>query len=286
MSDNCSDIRKLSHYQLFSAINDDVDFTSHSHDHYEIVITLENNFLHTINGKTHHPKKGEIVILRPGDVHSAQAVKGEPHKIRDIYIPKRLFEEICSNLSPSLLNEGILKDNAYPPLFYVSENEIRALNERLKTPLFLDELPLTTDFSYPDIIKKSIISELLGIYCSNQLKKEKYIPDCITKLLNAFQNSEFTEQSIHQMAYDLGYSHNYLCAQFKECFGKTIQQFLTYKKMEKAAALLTETQMSVESISKALGWNKTSSFIRNFRETYGYTPLQYRKSYRSGKNFP
>ncbi len=283
MKNGMSDIRKLSCYQLFSAINDDVDFTLHSHDHYEIVITLENNFLHTINGKTHQPDKGEIVILRPGDVHFAQPLKEKAHKIRDIYIPKELFEEICCSLSPSLLNEIILKNSAYPPIFNISENEAYSLNERLKTPLFTGELPPVADFSYPEIIKKAIISELLGIYCSEQLKREKYIPDCIAKLVNAFQNSEFAELPISEMAYELGYSHNYLCAQFRECFGQTIQQFLIDRKIEKASVLLRDTDMSVENIAKSLGWEKTSSFIRNFSSLYGQTPLQYRKNYRVGK---
>ncbi len=275
-----SDIRKLSHYRLFSAVNDDVDFPMHSHDHYEIVITLENGFLHTINGKTRQPEKGDIVILRPGDEHSAQPLGEKAHRVRDIYIPKKQFEEICSSLSPSLLDEIILKDRIVPPTFGISENEAHSLNERLKTPLFTGELPPVADFSYPEIIKKAIISELLGIYCSKQLKKEKYIPDCIAKLINAFQNSEFTELPISEMAYELGYSHNYLCARFKECFGKTIQQFLIDRKIEKSASLLRDTDMSVESIAKSLGWNKTSSFIRNFSTVYGQTPLQYRKKYK------
>ncbi len=281
MKNGCTDVRKLSQNQLFSAINDDVDFSSHSHDHYEIVISLENNFYHTINGKTHLSEKGEIVILRPGDVHCAEPIKDKPHRIRDIYIPKKLFEEICRNLSDMLLDEIILKDVSNPPVFIVSENEILSLNERLNTPLFIEEPHTVADCSYPEIIKKAIISELLGIYCSKQLKEGKYIPDCISKLINAFQSTEFTELPISEMAYELGYSHNYLCSQFKQYFGKTIQQFLTDRKIEKAAILLRNTEMSVENIGKSLGWNKTSSFIRNFNTIYGQTPLQYRKSYKS-----
>lgn len=277
MNTEITDIRKLSHFQLFSAVNEDVDFPLHSHDHYEIVITLENNFLHTVNGKTHQPEKGEVMILRPGDTHCAQPASKKFHRIRDIYAPRSFFEEICKNLDTSLLNEIILKDKLNPPLFIISENEMHSLNERLKTPLFTGELPHGPDFSHPEIIKKAIISELLGIYCSKQLKKEKYIPDCITKLLNAFQNSDFARLPISEMAYELGYSHNYLCAQFKNCFGKTIQQFLIEQKLEKAAILLRETDMSVENIGKSLGWHKTSSFIRNFNAVYGKTPLQYKK---------
>lgn len=281
MKNENTDIRKINSYQLFSAINEDVDFTAHSHAHYEIVIVLENNFMHTVNGKPHQPQKGEVIILRPGDIHSAHPEKNKEHKIRDIYVPTEYFEEICKNLNPTLLNELILADSVNPPIFQISESEVRSLNERLKIPLFTSEVTAHLGLSYPDIIKKAIISELLGIYCSMQLKKEKYIPDCIAKLLNAFQNSEFTELPISEMAYELGYSHNYLCARFKDYFGKTIQQFLIDRKIEKSATILRETNTSVDSIAKSLGWTKTSSFIRNFSNYYGLTPLQYRKKYKT-----
>lgn len=274
-------IKALSGYHLFSAVNDDVNFIPHSHKFYEIAITLENNFQHTINGKAHRPEKGEAVILRPDDIHSAQPDEGKPHRIRDIYIPCELFEEICNTLSPSFLEEIIKKDKSNPPVFYLSENEIRSLNMRLQTPFFTNDDSQNLNFSYPGVIKKAIISELLGIYCSNQLKKEKYMPECIIKLLNAFQSPKFRELRISEMAYELGYSHNYLCARFKDCFGMTIQEFLTERKTEKAASLLKDTEMSVESIGKELGWNKTSCFIRNFSKHYGTTPLQYRKKYKS-----
>ncbi len=270
----------LSGYHLFSAINDDVNFIPHSHRFYEIAITLENNFQHTINGKTHRPEKGEAVILRPDDIHSALPDEGMPHKLRDIYIPCELFEEICGTLSPSFLEEIIKKDRVNPPVFYLTENELRSLSSRLETPFFINDDSQNLSFSYPGVIKKAIISELLGIYCSNQLKKANYMPECIIKLLNAFQSPKFRELPISEMAYELGYSHNYLCARFKACFGKTIQEFLIERKTEKAAALLKDTDLSVDAISKELGWSKTSCFIRNFSRSYGLTPLQYRKKYK------
>ena len=70
-----------------------------------------------------------------------------------------------------MLSEIILKDQHNPPLFIISENEMHLLNDRLKTPLFIGELPLGTDFSYPEIIKKAIISELLGIHRNSVANK-------------------------------------------------------------------------------------------------------------------
>lgn len=272
-------LKKLSSHHLFSAVNDDMDFAPHSHDFYEIAITVNNGFIHTINGKAHQPESCEIVVLRPGDIHSAAPLRKQEKKVRDIYIPVSMFEEICINLNPSFLKDEIYSDKNNPPVFTVSRDEISSLDERLKLSFFTED-EIHSGFAYPTIIKKAIITEILGLYCREKLKKEKYMPECIIKLLNSFQNPQFRKLSIAEMAYSLGYSHNYLCSQFKACFGKTIQQFLIENKIEKAATLLKVSDLSVDNIGKSLGWSKTSCFIKNFKDIYGLTPLQYRKKYK------
>ncbi len=273
------EIRKIAQYQLFSAINNDVDFGAHTHDYYEIIIVLENNFLHTINGIEYRHAVGDVIILRPMDWHHAQPEYDKARKIRDIYASSELFEEVCTHLSPTLLDEIKNTSDNIPPIFNLTKNELYALNDKLRTTLFADNSMQYQNLQYPLVIKRSVISELLGIYCTKRLQKEKYIPECIFKLLNQMQEPCFQTKSISEMAYELGYSHTYLCAQFKSCFGITIQQFLIERKLEKASELLTSTNDSVESISKSLGWNKTSSFIQQFKTYHNQTPFQYRKSY-------
>lgn len=276
--------KKLSLYQLFSAINDDVDFPPHCHEHYEIAITLEDGFMHTINGKTSRAVKGEIVILRPGDIHSAEPIEGLSHRIRDIYIPSPLFSEVFDELCSPYCSELLAGSKNEPVIFHISPEEAENLDKRLQYPLFLNSLPDKQHYSpYNTIIKKAIICEIIGFYCHEKLLNEKIMPECVAKLINALQDNEFFNLPISEMAYRLGYSHNYLCAQFRKHFGKTIQKFIIERKAEKAARLLTDTNISVEAIGKSLGWTKTSCFISNFKEIYTLSPLQYRKTHKNYK---
>ena len=48
--------------------------------------------------------------------------------------------------------------------------------------------------------------------------------------------------------------------------------------MKKARTLLKNRNMTVESISEAVGYQNVEHFNRLFKRTYGITPVQYRKT--------
>jgi len=48
-------------------------------------------------------------------------------------------------------------------------------------------------------------------------------------------------------------------------------------RLQKAAHLLQETQLPLNDVCAEIGYKNVSQFIRNFKEQYGTTPLQYRK---------
>lgn len=271
--------KQLSQKLYFSAINDRVDFGQHTHDYYEIVMVLENHFLHTVNNVTRRPERGEIVILRPGDTHSAVPLGDGAHVIRDIYVHPVLFEDVCAGFGIAAEDVADWENRENCAVFTVERDEVRALNSKLDFPFFIDDVTYWKEnAAQTALIKRAIVSQILGLYYHKNLLLQKTMPNCVVKIVAALQDPRFRDLSIAEMAYELGYSHPYLCEQFKTYFGKTIQRFLIDARLEKAAGLLTETNHSVEQISRICGWSKTSSFIRNFSRTYGQTPSQYRKS--------
>ena len=67
---------------------------------------------------------------------------------------------------------------------------------------------------------------------------------------------------------------------FSDIKKQTVMQYIIVKRLENAKMLLNTTNMTVESIAFASGFNNTSYFSRAFKEQYGVSPLSYRK-----KNF-
>lgn len=67
--------------------------------------------------------------------------------------------------------------------------------------------------------------------------------------------------------------------QFRRTFGESPHQYLLTRRLERAAALLRTTDLSVAEICVAVGLTSVGSFTSSFRRMFGRTPLAFRASY-------
>ena len=70
---------------------------------------------------------------------------------------------------------------------------------------------------------------------------------------------------------------NYLCSLFKKYTGETIFQHLHRIRIEKAAAMLQDSSVSVSDAADRSGFQSVSFFARKFKEIMGLAPGQYKK---------
>ena len=57
--------------------------------------------------------------------------------------------------------------------------------------------------------------------------------------------------------------------------GKSFSEILLEQRMERAAALLRGTDLSIEDIAAMLGYSNNSNFYKAFREYYHVSPREY-----------
>jgi len=67
--------------------------------------------------------------------------------------------------------------------------------------------------------------------------------------------------------------------EFRREFGESPHQYLQMRRLERAAALLRNTDRSVADICLTVGLRSVGSFTTSFRRTYGMTPTQYRAAH-------
>ena len=89
----------------------------------------------------------------------------------------------------------------------------------------------------------------------------------------------FEPLSVVDMARAAALSPAYFSREFRRTFGESPHQYLLTRRLERAAALLRNTDRSVTEICVAVGLSSLGSFSTSFRRLYGTAPLDYRRSF-------
>ena len=76
-----------------------------------------------------------------------------------------------------------------------------------------------------------------------------------------------------------GLSPAHFSREFHRTFGESPHAYLLTRRLERAAALLRDTDHSVAEICFAVGLSSVGSFTTSFGRTYGVSPTVYRAAY-------
>jgi AraC-like DNA-binding protein len=88
----------------------------------------------------------------------------------------------------------------------------------------------------------------------------------------------FEPLTVADLAREAGLSPAHFSREFKRTFGETPHQYLLTRRLERAAALLRNTDRSVTEICFDVGLTSLGSFTTTFRRIYGISPLGYREA--------
>ena len=84
---------------------------------------------------------------------------------------------------------------------------------------------------------------------------------------------------VDDMAAAAGLSRAHFSREFSRTFGESPKAYLMTRRLERAAALLRNTDRSVSEICLDVGLVGLGSFTTSFRRHFGKTPTQYRVSF-------
>ena len=83
--------------------------------------------------------------------------------------------------------------------------------------------------------------------------------------------------SVKDIGEHVALSTSYLCTFFKNETGKTLNQYLTDFRMEKAKQLLDNPRYRITEISSMVGYSAGNYFGKSFKKHTGSTPSEYRE---------
>lgn len=89
----------------------------------------------------------------------------------------------------------------------------------------------------------------------------------------------FEPLGVDDLAAAAGLSRAHFSREFRRTFGVSPHAYLLTRRLERAAALLRNTDRSVAEICLDVGLVSVGSFTTSFKRTHGMTPTAYRAAY-------
>jgi AraC-like DNA-binding protein len=84
---------------------------------------------------------------------------------------------------------------------------------------------------------------------------------------------------VDDLAAAAGLSRAHFSREFRRAFGESPHGYLLTRRLERAAALLRNTDRNVAEICLDVGLTSVGSFTTSFKRTFGKTPTAYRESF-------
>lgn len=105
------------------------------------------------------------------------------------------------------------------------------------------------------------------------------------KIMNAVLERPERDHSLDEMAAMAGITPSHFCRVFKKATGISPHQYVLKARLDKAQQMLVQTDLTLASVSEALGFTSQSHFSRAFRGYAGISPSDYRQQGRRAQDF-
>ena len=104
-------------------------------------------------------------------------------------------------------------------------------------------------------------------------------PALLRRLLRAkdrIDAASHEEWPVPRLARVSGVSEAHFARSFKQAFGLPPHRYLLTRRIERATALLRDTDLAITAIAFETGWNSLGTFGRTFRDVTGESPSELR----------
>ena len=114
-------------------------------------------------------------------------------------------------------------------------------------------------------------------------------PDLLRRLLRAKDRMDAASHEdwpVRRLARVSGVSEAHFARSFRQAFGLPPHRYLLTRRIERATALLRDTELSITEIAFHTGWGSLGTFGRTFRDITGENPGEIRRRHRATSREP
>jgi len=255
----------------------------HRHQFVEIVYILSGEATHTVGDREYTVKSGDVVVINCGVPHKFTAsTTGELFVAYDLMFGLPFIDP---NAGSDAAFESLKDSYLFGPLFPADETpDIHISGKRYGSygDLFtrIYHALKGKEQGYLELSRAYVIELLvkilrdLGRNSAKELTSEnkKAIFAAISYMERRYNNP----LTVEDIAAQVFLSPEYFRKLFKKMTGESVRTYLHGLRVDEACRLLTVTDMSIQDISIAVGYQDMKSFYQSFKQKTGKTPKEYR----------
>lgn len=263
----------------------------HQHPYFEIMYSNSGYFILEIFDEKKQSNltrvtvsAGQFVLLDSFTFHRVVLDKGKPSFIYNVeFVPRPPHEynpygvnDIIRINFGALIRETALQRIAENRDGYVILYDSQQVGAALQELI----LQLTNDIHSADeavaaaISQAKVFNEISKCVNTREASSFSYI-----RKTNAYiQENYMRKIVVDAIAKAVGVSKAYLHRQYKKYTGKTILETINDLRIQKAAELLTNSDVAINKVAARVGFSNNNQLNYEFKKTFGLTPSEYRKS--------
>lgn len=194
---------------------------------------------------------------------------------------QNLFNELKENLIPIIKMHPSLGVEVYfsiSLMFLTYINRYESLKDKLSThPELANLMSINSGMPCNEAFESfEKIAETIFLYQKDDRKKQDSM--LISSLHEHIQCNLDKDLSLVKLAELVYLNPTYLSRVYKQITGTNISEYIYYARLNKAKKVLRESNLKVQEIAFAVGFESVAYFIRTFKKSTGMTPQEFRES--------
>ncbi|MBQ9159425.1 MAG: helix-turn-helix domain-containing protein [Erysipelotrichaceae bacterium] len=227
-------------------------------------------------------KKNDLILMNSGFIHSQYLPDKEDIGFTLMFEKDYLMKHIINNQREnSIVGRFIYNyvlENNDPNNFVVFHG-----NDNPKLKNIMEDIIM--EYILPSDMGEILLQAYLQILIVEMMRSEYTYETgirsrssmTIATILSDIDKN-YADTSLEALADKYGYNADHISRQLKKATGMSFKDYLFEKKLEHAAQLLKNTDLSIREISERTGFSSETMFYRKFSEHFSVLPAEYRKS--------
>ena len=254
------------------------------HNFWEVVCAYKGSFSCVADGKTIKAEKGDMIFHKPNELHSLTIPSGKDNGVFVISFeclsPAMQFfankKVRLSDRQLKIIGQIIeIAKKTYDITFYDLDVDYMSL---LDSPTLGGEQLIK---NYFETLLVDLMRTLTETERGNEvfLQEEKIDDKIAENIIEILKDHVFSTISIQEISKKISYSKAYIFKKFKKSTSKTVMDYYSGLKINKAKEMLINGDYSVKEIAEKLCFDTPNYFTKTFKKLVGYTPTQYKKTH-------